>query len=127
MLIGEGQRFMGALITFKVDIDLKTGLPTNNLLPESVTYFKTHLGLDIKTSDEAVLNPKVIAHINECVERTNKRVVSRAAHIKKYQLLPVDFSMPGGELTPTMKLKRKVTEKKYQKIIDEIYKMEAKM
>ena len=28
MLIGEGQRFMGALITFKVDVDMKTGLPS---------------------------------------------------------------------------------------------------
>jgi len=123
MLLGEGQRFMAALITFKVDIDLKTGQPTKNLLPESITYFKTHLGLDLKTSDEAATNPKVLAHIQECVERTNNRVVSRAAHIKKFQLLPVDFSMPGGELTPTMKLKRNVTAKKYQSVIDEIYKM----
>jgi len=53
--------------------------------------------------------------------------VSRAAHIKKFALLPVDFSQPGGELTPTMKLKRKVTEKKFKKEIDELYASEAKM
>jgi len=33
----------------------------------------------------------------------------------------VDFSLPGGELTPTMKLKRKVVLKKYKSYIDEIY------
>jgi len=47
------------------------------------------------------------------VVSTNKKLVSKAAHIKKFTLLPVDFSQPGGELTPTMKLKRKVTEQKY--------------
>jgi len=41
--------------------------------------------------------------------------------------LPIDFSIPGGELTPTMKLKRKVTEKKYQKDVDEIYQVQAKL
>ena len=40
MLIGENQRFMAALITFKVEIDLTTGLATNMLLPEVKNYFK---------------------------------------------------------------------------------------
>jgi long-subunit acyl-CoA synthetase (AMP-forming) len=47
--------------------------------------------------------------------------VSRAAHIKKFQLLETDFTQPGGELTPTMKLRRKFTESKYQLVIDQIY------
>ena len=65
--------------------------------------------------------------MQKCIAETNKKSVSKAAHIKKFKLLPVDFSMPGGELTPTMKLKRKVTEKKYKKDVDEIYAAEAKM
>jgi len=36
--------------------------------------------------------------------------VSRAAYIRKWKLLIDDFSLPGGELTPTLKLRRKVTE-----------------
>ena len=51
--------------------------------------------------------------------------VSRAAHIRKFKLLADDFSMTGGELTPTMKLKRKVTERKYKEIIDELYASQA--
>jgi len=62
------------------------------------------------------------------MEETNKKAVSRAAHIKKFKLLPNDFSIPGGELTPTMKVKRKVTEKKYTKEVSEMYgNAEAKM
>ena len=113
MMIGEGQRFMAAIITFKVDIDPKSGLPSNNLMPETVTLFKKELGLDIKTSDEACSNQKVKDYVKACLDRTNAKSVSRAAHIRKFSLIPVDFSIPGGELTPTLKLKRKVTEKKY--------------
>jgi len=54
-------------------------------------------------------------------------LVSKAAHIKKFELIPMDFSIPGGELTPTMKLKRKVTEKKYAALVDKIYAAGAKM
>ena len=56
MLVGENQRFMGALITFKVDIDMKTGLPSNKLVDEAVAYFKKNLGIDVKTSEEACAN-----------------------------------------------------------------------
>ena len=113
MMVGEQQRFMGALITFKVDIDMKTGLPSHNLLEDTRSFFKKELGLDLKTSDEACKEPKVSEFIKQCIEKTNGKAVSRAAHIRKFKLLPDDFSIPGGELTPTMKLKRKVTEKKY--------------
>lgn len=59
--------------------------------------------------------------------QTNETLVSKAAHIKKFALLPTDFSLPGGELTPTMKLKRKVTEQKYKDVVDKIYAVDAKM
>ena len=119
---------MAALITFKVEVDMsKGGIPSTNLDPLAVKYFKDTLGLDIKTSEEACKNQKVFEHIEKCVDGTNKKSVSKAAHIKKFKLLDMDFSQPGGELTPTMKLKRKVTEQKYQKIVDEIYAAQAKM
>jgi hypothetical protein len=51
---------MAALISFKVDVDLATGIPTKTLLPECVNYFKSELKLDIKTSDEACASPEVI-------------------------------------------------------------------
>lgn len=127
MLVGEQRRFMSALITFKVDIDMATGMPSNNLMGEAKSYFKEKLGLDIKTSEEACSNQKVIDHIQECVNRSNVRVVSKAAHMKKFALIPFDFSIPGGELTPTMKLKRKVTETKHKDIVEQIYAVQAKM
>jgi len=47
--------------------------------------------------------------------------VSRAAYVRKFKLLPIDFSLHGDELTPTLKLKRKTCESKYKGFIDEMY------
>jgi len=44
--------------------------------------------------------------------------VSNAAAIKKFMILPVDFSIYGGELTPTLKLKRKFTENLYKNLVE---------
>lgn len=113
MVVGEMQRFMACLITFKVDIDMMTGLPSKQLTNEAFTFFKKELNLDIKTSTEACKEPIVKDYIVKCLELTNQKSISRAAHIRKFLLLDSDFSIPGGELTPTLKLKRKVTELKY--------------
>lgn len=88
MMVGEQQRFMAALITFKVDVDNKTGSPSRNLTPEAVAFFKKELGLSFKTSDEACADPKVLEFVMQCVEATNKKSVSRAAYIRKVTLLP---------------------------------------
>lgn len=53
MVVGEAQRFLACLITFKVDVDLVTFMPSKNLTLEAQNYFKKELGLDLKTSDEA--------------------------------------------------------------------------
>ena len=118
---------MAALITFKVEVDMKTLLPSNKLLQEVQVYFKEKLGLTITTSDEACANKKVVEHIQECVNKTNTNVVSAAARIKKFALIPIDFSMPGGELTPTMKLKRNVTEEKHKAVVEAMYAPTAKI
>jgi hypothetical protein len=54
---------MAALITFKVDVDPKTGQPSQNLTPETQSFFKKTLDLDIKTSDQACKEPKVAEFI----------------------------------------------------------------
>lgn len=94
---------------------------------DAVAFFKKELGLTFKTTKEAIENPKVTEFIKKAIDATNKKSVSRAAHIRKFKLIPEDFSIPGGELTPTMKLKRKVTEKKYQKQVDSLFAEQAKL
>ena len=65
--------------------------------------------------------------MQKIIDETNKLSVSRAAHIRKFKLLAQDFSIPGGECTPTLKLKRKVTEAKHKTHIDEMFAATAKL
>jgi long-chain-fatty-acid--CoA ligase ACSBG len=113
MVIGDNQKFLSAIITFKVDIDMAQGIPSNNLTSEARNFFKNQLGVEIKTSEEAVKNEKIKKFVEQCISKTNAKAVSRATHMRKWTLIATDFSIAGGELTPTLKLKRKVTEKKY--------------
>jgi len=62
MLVGENERFIAALITLKVNMDPNTYLPTNDLMPEAINYFK-ELGIEVSKADEACKNPKVLEHI----------------------------------------------------------------
>jgi long-chain-fatty-acid--CoA ligase ACSBG len=127
MMVGEMQRFMAALITFKVEIDPKTGVPSRELTNEAKLDIKKNAGVDVTTTDEACSNPKVSEYVKRAMEAANKKSVSRAAHIRKFKFLLDDFSVPSGELTPTLKLKRNVTEKKYKQYVDEMFAPEPKM
>jgi len=127
MLVGEMQRFMACLITLKVDVDPESGAPSRNLTEETKAFFKKSLGLDLKTSEEACAENQVIDYVKKCIDLTNQKSLSRAAYIRKFKLIPVDFSIPGGELTPTLKLKRKVTEKKYKTILDVMFVTDSKL
>ena len=64
MVVGENQRYLAALITLKTDMDLATGTPTKNLTLEARAVFKQTLGLDLKTTDEAIANESVQKYIN---------------------------------------------------------------
>ena len=57
----------------------------------------------------------------QIIFRVNKETPSKAAKIRKFTILPKDFTIGGGELGPTMKLKRHAVEKKYKHVIDNMY------
>ncbi len=61
------------------------------------------------------------------IDAANKRAISRAQHVKKWLFVADDFTIPGGELTPTLKGKRKVVEKKYMALIEEAYLNDPKL
>lgn len=59
--------------------------------------------------------------ITICIARVNARAVSRAQYLRKWLVLPGDFTLEGGELTPTMKLKRSAVYTKYLPSIETMY------
>ena len=65
-------------------------------------------------------DPDLLAEIQGAVDEANK-AVSKAEAIKKFRILPVDFTEEGGQLTPTLKLKRAVVMKDFEAEVDALY------
>ena len=78
------------------------------------------LGRPSGTREELITRPDVIALYQEIVDALN-RELSQFERIKRIALLPAEFSVESGELTPTLKVKRKVVELKWQDKIEELY------
>ena len=77
-------------------------------------------GIEDRSAEALAANEKVLDAIQSGVDEANERM-ARVEQIKKFKVLPTEW-MPGGdELTPTMKLKRKPIDQKYQAEIDELY------
>jgi long-chain acyl-CoA synthetase len=69
---------------------------------------------------DATRNPALRQKIQEAVDRVNATVPSYET-IKRFTVLERDFSQESGELTPTLKVKRKVATTKFKKEIDAMY------
>ncbi|XP_056021143.1 long-chain-fatty-acid--CoA ligase ACSBG2-like isoform X1 [Ostrea edulis] len=122
ILIGDKRKFLSMLITLKVDVNPDTLEPTDNLTALCMDWMKAQGSASAKVSD--ILDNKdaiVLKAIQQGIDKANDRAISRAQKIQKWSLLPRDFSIPGGELGPTMKLRRPIVHKMYAKTIDAFY------
>ena len=72
------------------------------------------------TNEMIVANPKLIERIQEEVTEINKKF-GNWEQIKRFELTPDVWSIDGGHLTPTMKLKRKIVMEKYKDLYQKIY------
>ena len=69
---------------------------------------------------DLVTDPDLVAEVDAAVKQANLSV-SNAESIRKFRILPVDFTEDTGELTPTMKVKRNVVAEKFASDIEAIY------
>lgn len=106
MVVGDAKPFIGALIT----ID-----------PEAFDPWKerNHKPAEASVADLAT-DPDLVAEVDAAVKHANL-AVSHAESIRKFRILPVDFTEDTGELTPTMKVKRNVVAEKFAADIESIY------
>ncbi len=72
------------------------------------------------TIDDLINNEEVLNRVKEEVDAINKKF-GHWEQIKRFELTPETWSVDGGEMTPTLKLKRKAIKEKYQKLYDKIY------
>ncbi|WP_101524132.1 AMP-dependent synthetase/ligase [Nocardioides houyundeii] len=105
IVVGDGQPFIGALIT---------------LDPETVPAWATAQGLTGGITTTLIDNPALRAEIDAAVEDANK-AVSRAESIRKYTILSAEWTEEGGQLTPSLKLKRSVVMREFREDVEALY------
>lgn len=105
VVVGENQRFPAALI-----------VPDFAFLRE----WCTRKGIDMGSMDEMVRHPRVIERYQQETDRFNS-LFGHWEQIKKFVLLPAEWSVDGGELTPKLDAKRQVIMERYKQLIDELY------
>jgi long-chain acyl-CoA synthetase len=105
MVVGAEKKFVGALI-----------VPAFARLKE---WAGQH-GVAAASNEEIVHDPKVVAFYKEVVESYNK-YFSHTEQIKRFELLPAEWTVGKGEMTPKLSLRRRVVMEKYKTSIDKIY------
>lgn len=106
MVIGEGEKMPAALIQ-----------PDFEFIKEWGSKKGRNISSDPK---EIVKNPAVIDRIQKEVDFYNEKF-GHWEKVKKFELTPEVWSIEGGQLTPTMKMKRKVIKEQYKELYDRIY------
>lgn len=121
MLIGDKKKFLSMLLTLKCVMN-DAGEPTDELSPLVIEFCRQH-GVSATTVSEIVRNkePAIYKAIQEGVARVNAKATSNAQKVQKWTVLLLDFSIPGGELGPTLKLKRPCVAEKYEEEINAFY------
>jgi long-chain acyl-CoA synthetase len=106
MVVGAEQKFAGALI-----------VPNLTNLKD---WCAKHQINATTTTDKILRDPRVIELYKGIVEEYNQ-LFNHVEQVKKFELLESEWTIDGGELTPTLKLKRKVIMEKYRDAIERIY------
>ncbi len=105
VVIGDRRKYLSALLS---------------LDPERVEEEARLAGSPARTVAEAATCATFKAHLDRQVEEINGRL-ARVQTIKRYTILPAEMTVDGGELTPTLKLRRKVIGEKYHAEIEAMY------
>jgi long-chain acyl-CoA synthetase len=105
IVVGDNQPFIAALVT--IDPDALKGWVANNKK-------------DGASINELINDPDLIAVVQTAVDEANK-AVSKAESIRKFTILPVDFTIAGGHLTAKLSVKRHVVAKEFAQEIDALF------
>ena len=105
MVVGADRKFVGALI-----------VPS---LPNLKEWMQLK-GISFTTVTDAVNHPKILELYKEIVESFNQ-YFNNVEQVKKFELLPEEWTIDTGELTPTLKLKRRVIMEKFKSAVERIY------
>ena len=119
MMIGDKRKYNTCLVTLKAVGATGEQAGGNDLDGDALL-----INPEVKTISAAMTDPIIRKHIHDIIVATNKDptiCTNNASTIQKFEILPADFSVDGGELTATLKLKRPVAEKKWLEYVEKMY------
>jgi len=105
VVIGDRQRYLSVLLTLN-----KERIPVEARAIGSVAY----------DAESAARDDRFLQFLQRQIDAVNARL-ARVQAVKKFRVLPQEFTVEGGELTPTLKVKRKVVTEKYRSEIEKLY------
>ncbi|SER08174.1 AMP-dependent synthetase/ligase [Pedobacter rhizosphaerae] len=106
IVLGENRKFPSALIVPNF---------------ETLKTWASRKGISFTSNEEIIKNEQVLAKYNEVIEAANTGF-GKWERVKRFALLPNEWSIDGGELTPKLSLKRKIITEKNNDTIEKIYK-----
>jgi long-chain acyl-CoA synthetase len=102
---GEGRKYITALIT---------------LDPEAITAWADEQGLERRDGQDLAASPQVRELVEGYVAAANQQL-ERWETIKKFEILPGELTVDEGEVTPSLKIRRKAVERKYADLLESMY------
>jgi len=114
----KGSRFVNQVVLIGAERKFPAALIVPNW--EQLESYCKLKGIEVKSRRELCEHPRIIDLFERQIERLTPNL-SRYEKIKKIALLENEFTMEGGELTPTLKIKRRVIDQKYRDVIEKLY------
>jgi long-chain acyl-CoA synthetase len=105
MALGDGQSYVVAILT---------------LDPDVAPVVAGKLGVPYDDLADLAQKPEILGVVEQAVQKANDRL-ARPEQVKKWKLLPVEWTAESAELTPTLKLKRRVVHSNYAEALAELY------
>lgn len=114
----KGSRYVSQVVLIGNDRKFPSALIVPSF--EQLESFAKHEGLKLKTPKEFCESAQIIKLLEKQVDELTKDL-SKFEKVKKIALLEEEMTVEGGELTPTLKVKRRVVDEKYKDVIEKIY------
>ncbi len=129
VLVGEARKYLTCLLTLQVKMDDEAQQATNELEVAVVDWAAKVVGAGFDSSRLVTISDFVSGEysdklkdaIHGALNRANDGAVSQAQRVQKFAIVPTEFTLAGGELGPTLKVKRFFVYDKYKDLIEQMY------
>jgi len=124
MVVGDRKKFLTCVFTLKAQANPNVAYgeyPFTDDVATPVKKLLESLGSNASTIADAAKDEKLLKWLQEGLDKANKNAMSQAQKIQKFIIVLKDFTLEGNELTPTMKLKRRIVVEKYNADIEKMY------